>query len=112
MQSSSSSSSSKPWSPDSRPGSKGSEQDKEEEEGEAEWDGELSFVIFWEIFTLISWSTGGVHHDGLWAEDEEVQFPEGGESQVCAQQDLDSLQNASVRAAGDVSNLFKMLTFK
>ena len=50
---------------------------------------------------------GGLHHDGLRAEDEEVLRAEGGEDQVRPKQDLASFQDTSLCQTGD--NLFILI---
>ena len=49
----------------------------------------------------ITITSGGLHNNGFWPADEEVQFSEGGKSQVCPEQDLDALQNPSVGQTGE-----------
>ena len=46
-------------------------------------------------------TSGGLHNNGFWPADEEVQFSKGGKSQVCPEQDLDALQNPSVGQTGE-----------
>ena len=58
------------------------------------------------ITITITITSGSLHNNGFWPADEEVQFSEGGKSQVHPKQDLDALQNPSVGQTGEAFVIF------